>query len=114
VTHCLADAVVRTAGSIYFSDTLSLASGKHNLSAQADAAGVPAVSYVWDFGEGTTASGKKSSHTYTRAADFDVHLTVEGLDGVSAQQTFSVRVSGTLQVMPKLRDNRRFVEPTSH
>jgi len=83
-------------------------------SVQVDAAGTPAISYLWDFGDGTTAIGNKSSHTYTRAADFDVHLTVEGLDGVSAQQTFSVKVTGTLQVMPKLRDNRRFVEPTSH
>jgi hypothetical protein len=83
-------------------------------SAKVDAAGVPSISYLWDFGDGTTANGSKSSHTYTRAADFDVHLTVEGLDGVSAQQTFSVKVTGTLHVMPKLRDNRRFVEPTSH
>jgi len=83
-------------------------------SVQVDAAGTPAISYLWDFGDGTTANGSKSSHTYTRAADFDVHLTVEGLDGVSAQQTFSVKVTGTLHVMPKLRDNRRFVEPTSH
>ena len=83
-------------------------------SAQVDVAGVPAISYLWDFGDGTTASGIKSSHTYTRAADFDVHLTVEGLDGVPVQQTFAVKVTGTLQVMPKLRDNRRFVEGSGH
>ncbi len=82
--------------------------------AQADAAGVPAISYMWDFGDGTTAVGNKSAHTYTRAANFEVHLIAEGLDGVSARQTFSIKVTGTLQVMPKLRDNRRFVEPTSH
>ena len=42
------------------------------LSAQPDASGVPAVSYVWDFGDGISARGAKVSHTYTRAGTFNV------------------------------------------
>ena len=39
------------------------------LSAQTEANGVPAVSYAWDFGDGTSAEGPKVSHTYTRAGN---------------------------------------------
>jgi hypothetical protein len=83
-----------------------------HMSAQTDADGVPAVSYHWDFGDGTTAEGAQVSHCYTRAADFTVRVTVNGVDGVPAEQNFRVRVTGNLKVMPKLTDNRRFVEPT--
>ncbi|MGO9862481.1 MAG: PKD domain-containing protein, partial [Terriglobales bacterium] len=40
-----------------------------NLSAQAEAGGVPALAYHWDFGDGTSADGPKVSHAYTRAGD---------------------------------------------
>jgi hypothetical protein len=83
-----------------------------NLSAQAVAGGVHAVAYHWDFGDGTSADGSKSPHSYTRAADFAIHITVDGVDGVPAQQTFSIKVTGALRATPSLTENRRFVEPT--
>ncbi len=85
-----------------------------NFSAQAGADGVPAVAYHWDFGDGTSADGPKASHSYTTAADFAARLTVDGVDGVPAQQTFSIKVTGNLRALPSLTDNRRFVEPTDH
>jgi hypothetical protein len=84
------------------------------LSAQAESNGVPAVNYVWDFGDGTTAEGPKLSHAYTRAANFTVHLTVQGIDGLSAEQNFSVKVTGNLHAYPNLLDNRRFQDPADH
>src|SRR5208337_4971653 len=36
-----------------------------SFSAQTEATGVPAVEYRWEFGDGTSASGHKASHTYT-------------------------------------------------
>jgi alpha-galactosidase len=83
-----------------------------NLAAQADPGGVPAVAYHWDFGDGTSADSARASHSYTRASDFTVALTVEGADGVPAHQSFTVNVTGQLKVRPNLTDNRRFVEPT--
>jgi hypothetical protein len=83
------------------------------LSAQTDA-GVPAVDYRWDFGDGTSANGPKVSHAYTRAAPFTVRLTVGGIDGVPAVQNFSIAVTGNLRGLPNLADNRRFQEPTDH
>ena len=83
-----------------------------NLSAQAEADGVPALSYHWDLGDGTSADGPKVSHAYTRAGEFTVRLTVDGVDGVPAHKSFSVKVAGNLKAHSKLTDNRRFVEPT--
>lgn len=81
------------------------------LSAQASPDGVPAISYRWDFGDGTNAQGARVSHAYTREAEVPVRLTVVGADGLSAEKQFTVKVSGHLAVLPELRQNRRFVEP---
>jgi alpha-galactosidase len=82
------------------------------LLAQTESAGVPAVDYLWDFGDGTGADGPKVSHTYTRAANFTIHLTVRGIDGPPAAQSFTVRVTGELRAYPNLLDNRRFQDPS--
>ena len=82
------------------------------LSAQAEAGGVSAVAYHWDFGDGTSADSPKVSHAYTRAGEFTIRLTVDGVDGVPAHQNFSVKVTGNLRAHSNLTDNRRFIEPT--
>jgi alpha-galactosidase len=81
------------------------------LSAQGDAGGVPAVAFHWDFGDGTSADSPKVSHAYTRAGEFTIRLTVDGVDGVPAQKSFSVKVTGNLRAHSNLTDNRRFIEP---
>lgn len=78
----------------------------------ADADGVPAVAYHWDFGDGTSADSPKVSHAYTRAGEFTISLTVDGVDGVPAQKNFTVKVTGNLKAHSNLIDNRRFIEPT--
>ena len=75
---------------------------------------VPAVGYHWDFGDGTSAKGARVAHTYTRAAEVTIHLSVEGVDGEAANQSFSLKVSGSLRAYPNLTDNRRFVGRTGH
>jgi len=82
------------------------------LSALAEASSVPAVAYHWDFGDGTSEDSAKASHAYTSAGEFTIHLTVDGVDGIPAHKTFSVRVTGNLKAHSKLTDNRRYVEPT--
>jgi alpha-galactosidase len=99
-------AQVRTAANAGETITLSAAS------APAEAGGVPAVAYHWDFGDGTSADSPKASHAYTSAGDFTIRLTVDGVDGVPAQKDFSVEVTGKLKAHSNLTDNRRFVEPT--
>src|SRR6202453_1278831 len=80
------------------------------LLARSDPGGVPALSYHWDFGDGTVAEGANVSHCYTRAADFTVRLTVDGPDDVPYEQRFSIGVTGELKPTPQLRANRRFEE----
>jgi hypothetical protein len=83
-----------------------------SFSAQTKATGVPAVEYRWEFGDGTSADGPRVSHTYTRAGDFTLRLTVDGVDGVPSVQSFSIKVTGNLRAHSSLLDNRRFREPT--
>ncbi|SPE38874.1 Glycoside hydrolase/PKD [Candidatus Sulfopaludibacter sp. SbA6] len=83
-------------------------------SAEAQEAGVPALSYHWDFGDGTTADGPRAAHTYTRNADFTVRLTADGLDGIPARQSFTVKVTGTLAAAGDVLQNRRYTEASGH
>jgi hypothetical protein len=81
-------------------------------SAQAREDGVPALSYRWDFGDGTTAGGSHVAHAYTRADDFTVQLTADGLDGIAFHQSFTVKVTGTLTAAGDVLGNRRYTEPS--
>ncbi len=73
----------------------------------------PALSYHWDFGDGTTASGRVVSHSFTRAADYNVKLTVEGVDGLAAEKGTTVAVHGAQKTAFHLLENRRYVEAGS-
>jgi hypothetical protein len=79
-------------------------------SAQAKEDGVPALAYHWDFGDGTTADVPRATHAYTRAAEFTAQLTADGLDGIAARQSFTVKVTGTLVPAGDVLQNRRYVE----
>lgn len=48
--------------------------------------------YLWNFGDGGTATGKTASHTFTRQQTFLVTLTVTNDRGLSASTTDSVQV----------------------
>jgi alpha-galactosidase len=69
--------------------------------------GVPALAYHWDFGDGVTADGATLTHAYTAAGNYTVQFAAVGLDGKSAEKTFSIAVSGTLNLPPP----RRYLEP---
>lgn len=77
------------------------------LSSLAAKDGVPALSYRWDFGDGVVADGAILTHTYTAAGDCTVRFTAEGLDGKSAEKTFSITVAGSATLPPP----RRYSEP---
>jgi hypothetical protein len=60
--------------------------------------GVPAVSYRWNFGDGTSVDGSEVVHAYTLAGNFVVKTAVEGIDGISAEQSSDVTVSGEINI----------------
>ncbi|WP_323675499.1 S8 family serine peptidase [Halorubellus sp. PRR65] len=49
-------------------------------------------SYNWDFGDGATASGQSTSHTYSAAGDYTVSLTVTDDAGATDTATQTVTV----------------------
>ena len=69
--------------------------------------GIPALAYHWDFGDGVIADGSTLTHAYTAAGSYKVQFTAEGLDGKSAEKTFSIEVSGTINLPPP----RRYLDP---
>jgi hypothetical protein len=75
----------------------------------------PAIAYRWDFGDGVSADGAGLSHTYTFAGTYEAKLTVDGLDGLTAEKTFPIRIDGRLETGPgadqPLEPRRRYVEP---
>jgi alpha-galactosidase len=65
--------------------------------------GVPALAYHWDFGDGVVADGAILNHAYTAAGNYTVRFTAEGLDGKSAEHTFSIAVNGSVIFPPPRR-----------
>jgi gliding motility-associated-like protein len=49
-----------------------------------------AVSYHWDFGDGTTSTAENPSHLYTSYGTYNVVLTATGPNGCTASQTIPV------------------------
>lgn len=71
---------------------------------------VPALRYVWDFGDGTHEEGEVIHHAYTREGNYNVHLVVDGLDGKQAVQTSTFSAQGTIKTTFEVQDNRRYSE----
>jgi PKD repeat protein len=65
-------------------------------SAEADPQGVPALSFRWDFGDGTHTDSARVTHAYTHAGDFAVRLVAVGLDGIPYEKSASITVSGKI------------------
>ena len=82
------------------------------LAANAAAAGEPALAYHWDFGDGTSADGARTSHAFTMNGNYTVRLSVDGMDGVPFQETFPVKVTDSAIPLPEIRKNQRYSEPS--
>jgi PKD repeat protein len=65
--------------------------------------GAPAISYRWDFGDGTTEDGRHVSHTYTMTGNFSIRLIAESIDGISAEKKAYVSVGGAAIIPPPRR-----------
>ncbi len=74
--------------------------------------GVPAISYHWDFGDGTEADGTAVIHAYTYADTFNVRPSVKGVDGITASSSHRLLVTGTLPGKFVLLLNRRYIQPS--
>ena len=88
--------------------TSATAGQAFSLAAVLAANSVPAISYHWDFGDGTEATGQNLTHTYTLAGNYTGKLTVKGVEGLSATTDFSIKASGTIRAQYDLSRNRRY------
>jgi alpha-galactosidase len=61
--------------------------------------GVAALSYRWDFGDGTGAEGASVHHAYTHTGSFTVRLTGDGIEGVPFEKSYEVQVAGTIDTI---------------
>lgn len=72
--------------------------------------GVPALSYRWDFGDGTSAEGASVMHSYTHAGSFTIRLKVEGIEGALFEKSFPVSVAGAIDTIFRPERYQRYTE----
>jgi hypothetical protein len=65
-----------------------------SFTASLDPSGPPAVTYKWDFGDGTSEEGPAVTHSYTHPGEFNGKLSVESIEGVRTDKSFIVTVRG--------------------
>ncbi len=69
------------------------------LSVVASDPGDDVLSYTWDFGDGTTATGDAVTHTWTDQGTYTVQVTVDDEDGGSTAQTAIVVIDNVLPTL---------------
>jgi PKD repeat protein len=65
--------------------------------ASSDADGTIA-SYAWTFGDGTSASGARASHSYATVGEYEVKLTVTDDKGVTSSATARIVATGSTAI----------------
>ncbi|WDN90782.1 hypothetical protein BuS5_03753 [Desulfosarcina sp. BuS5] len=54
------------------------------------------MSYLWNFGDGTTSSEQNPSHVYTAPDTYNVTLTVTDNEGASGEDSVDVVIAADL------------------
>lgn len=70
----------------------------------------PVLHYTWDFGDGVTVDGAKTTHTYTHAGVYTAHLQATGFAPEPGVKTFSIAITGSVSTRYRPQDKRRFIE----
>ncbi|AEU35302.1 alpha-galactosidase [Granulicella mallensis] len=81
-----------------------------SFSAVAKDAGNPILNCTWDFGDGITVAGVKTTHSYTHAGSYTVGLRCSGFAPQPAVQTFAVKTTGSVATKFVPTRQRRFEE----
>ncbi len=61
----------------------------------------PVSTYLWSFGDGTTSTSAKPSHTYNTSGSFDITLTITTANGCSVTKKFNEAIKIDPQPTPK-------------
>ncbi len=79
-------------------------------SVQTDPSGPAAVSFMWEFGDGTSAEGREATHAYTRAGTYSTTASAKGLGGLVSRRTAAITVKGRIDNDFHFEKNQRFGE----
>jgi PKD repeat protein len=87
----------------------SSAAAGETLTFKADAGSpeAPVLACHWDFGDGTGIDGTEVRHAYTHSGDYQVTVTVTGLDSVTNRKTLAVSISGAISTRFEPSQKRR-------
>ena len=89
-----------------FTDKVGTSALVRDFDASATTGVDPSATYAWNFGDGTTGTGKLVSHTYPRIGDYEVTLTATASDNRSGSSHRTITVtSGTLPPPARVRHN---------
>jgi OOP family OmpA-OmpF porin len=64
------------------------------------------VSYAWDFGDGTTGQGTKTSHLYAKPGRYNVRLMVTDDDGLTASAGTVIDAMAQVSAQPAVTPSR--------
>jgi alpha-galactosidase len=70
----------------------------------------PAMSYSWEFGDGITVEGARTTHTYTHAGVYTARLKATGFAPEQSLESFSITITGSVGTKFVPENKRRFVE----
>ncbi|HZX12136.1 MAG TPA: PKD domain-containing protein [Candidatus Nanoarchaeia archaeon] len=76
----------------YTADTLNLGQAVTVEAAVTPVEGRPIRNYAWDFGDGTTATGKNSTHLYSMPGSYTLTLTATDKEGIAGTATQTIVV----------------------
>lgn len=70
----------------------------------------PALSYLWNFGDGVSKTGPQVHHAWTIPGDYRVRVVARGLSRLHAEKTCTVHISGIISTTFDPARIRRFQE----
>ncbi len=75
--------------------------------ASAPSSGAPVLTCHWDFGDGSSMDGMEVQHAFTHTREYEVNVTVTGLEAARNRKTFTVSISGDVSTRFEPADKQR-------
>jgi len=70
----------------------------------------PVLAYEWDFGDGVTAAIAAPSHAYTTPGTYLVHVKVKFLNGITAEDRFTLPITDVTDTVSGPMQKRRLTQ----